>query len=181
MGNTCYANSVLQVLLRLPSVALWLHAHASHCEVRGQAPDTAETRCAACALWATRLQLGSGACPALVRHRAAVDQRFARRGQHDAAEFLQLLLGRMRTQELQAGRAVDWVGVQSDVARVTHVDRLFGFLEETRLECKVCRSRKSSHASANVLVFPVPPDDQESRSWTVTDLYFLWASPQLLD
>ena len=97
MGGTCYVSSVLQVLLRLPAVALWLQAHASHCEVRGQAPDSAEARCTACALWATRLQLGSGACPALVRYRAAVDQRFARRAQQDAAEFLQLLLGRMRT------------------------------------------------------------------------------------
>ena len=120
MGNACYANSVIQVLLRLPSVSLWLHAHASRCEVRRQGPDSAATRCTACALWATRLQLGSSACPALVRYRATVDPRFARRCQHDAAEFLQLLLGTMRTQELQAGRAVDWVGVQSDLARATH-------------------------------------------------------------
>ena len=176
MGDTCYANSVVQVLLRLPAIAAWLHAHASHCEVRRRSRDSAEARCTACDLWATRLQFGSGACPELVRQRVAVDQRFGRKIQHDAAEFLHLLLDRMRTQELQAGRAAEWVGVQSSVTQATHVDRLFGFVEETRLECKECRSRKSRCAAASVLVLPVPPQDQERHAWTVTDLYFLWAS-----
>ena len=30
-------------------------------------------------------------------------------------------------------------------------------------------------------MLPLPPEDQESRSWTVTDLYFLWASPESLE
>ena len=80
-GQTCYASCVVQVLLRVPAVAVWLHAHANQCD--GLSGDGSEARCGACALWATRLQLGSKAMPELVRHRGAIDTRFDERGQHD--------------------------------------------------------------------------------------------------
>ena len=32
LGQTCFANAMLQVLLRLPAVALWLSHHAGACE-----------------------------------------------------------------------------------------------------------------------------------------------------
>ena len=127
----------------------------------------------ACALWATRLQLGSAALPELVRHRGAVDSLFQKDCEHDAAHFVQRLLTRMRGCELQAERAVEWNGLLSDVRRATHVDRLFGFVEETRLQRKQCRSCRAQHACAHVLVLPVPPVDERSRPWTVTDLYYL--------
>ena len=177
-GGTCYVTAVVQVLLRVPAVALWLNAHAMHCEGNELLGDGSAVRCAACALWATRLQLGSAAVPELVRHRAVVGRRFEEHGQQDAAEFLYLLLKRMRSTELLAGRATEWRGVCSDDARATHVDRIFGYVEETRLLCKGCKSGKARYASANVLVLPVPPAEPQDRVWTVTDLYFLWAKPE---
>ena len=70
-------------------------------------------------------------------YRAVVAERFQEQVQQDAAEFFQLLLTRMRTVELQAGRATEWFGMSSvDQVRATHVDRLSGFVEETRLQCK---------------------------------------------
>ena len=120
--------------------------------------------CSVCALWATRLQLGSAVLPELVRHRAAVDMRFHGHEQQDAAEFLRLLLAHMRTVELQAGRSTQWHGVCSkDEAQVTHVDRLFGFVEETRLQCKRCKAGEARYRSAHVLVLPVPPADPQVR------------------
>ena len=159
-GETDYASCAVQVLLRVPAVALWLHAHAKHCESRSG--DSSEARCVACALWATRLQLGSKAVPTLVRHRGAVDRCFDERGQHDAAEFLKSLLARMRTTEWQAGRAAEWPGVATEEAWATHVDRLFGFVSESRLQCKACKSGRAFYASARVLVLPVPPPTRRS-------------------
>ena len=129
-------------------------------------------------LVATRLQLGSAVMPELVRHRGVVGRRFGEHGQQDAAEFVRLLFARMRATELQAGRATEWPGASSDDARATHVDRIFGFVEETRLLCKGCKSGKACYASAKVLVLPVPPAEPQDRVWTVTDLYFLWAKPE---
>ena len=177
-GNTCYASSVAQVLLRVPAVALWLHTHAAQCKGFDCSGSGQGVRCVACALWATRLQLGSAALPELVRHRRAVDEVFQKDSEHDAAEFMKRLLTRMRRCELEAERAVEWNGLQNEVRRATHVDRLFGFVEETRLQCKQCRSCRASYACAHVLVLPVPPVDERGRPWTVTDLYYLWAKPE---
>jgi ubiquitin C-terminal hydrolase len=177
-GQTCYASCVIQVLLRVPAVALWLRTHANH--RAGRSGDGADARCPVCVLWATRLQLGSKTMPELVRHRGAIDSRFDERGQHDAAEFLRLLLDRMRATEWHAGRATEWFGVGSEEAWVTHVDRLFCFVSESRLQCKVCKSGSARHAPARMLVLPVPPADPQVRFWTVTDLYYLWAKPEEL-
>ena len=62
-GDTSYVSSVVQVLLRVPAVALWLHTHAMHCGGWVSFGEGPGARCAACALWATRLQLGSAALP----------------------------------------------------------------------------------------------------------------------
>ena len=132
-GSTCYATAVAQVLLRVPAVAVWLHVHATQCEGIGRPGIDSASRCVSCALWATRLQLGSAALPELVRHRGEIDKIFEEGGQQDAAEFAQLILKRMRVGELQAERAAEWPLAASEVGRVTHVDRLFGFVQETRL------------------------------------------------
>ena len=179
-GSMCYASCVAQVLLRVPCVSLWLQAHVTQCEGFASTDGDAGERCAACSLWATRLQLGSAAVPELVRQRAAIDSRFAGQEQHDAAEFMQLLLMRLRGGEVRAGRATEWRVGQTAETQATHVDRLFGFVQETRRQCKQCASCSACYAPSNVLVLPVPPADERERPWTVTDLYFLWARPQEL-
>ena len=47
-------------------------------------------RCVCCV--GDALAVGSAAVPELVRQRAAIDSRFAGHEQHDAAEFMKLLL-----------------------------------------------------------------------------------------
>ena len=56
LGNTCFANAGMQVLLRLPAFAEWMNEHAKHC-AQG-------ARCVLCSLHATRLQLLAEECRA---------------------------------------------------------------------------------------------------------------------
>ena len=60
MGNTCFVNALLQVLLRVPTVAVWLQYHAAQCVVGAG--------CLACMVWRSRQALGKRppAAPALV-------------------------------------------------------------------------------------------------------------------
>ena len=168
-GNTCYLNSVLQILLRLPAMVYWLRAHRTHCSV----PDM---RCIACALWASRLQAGVWKLPELARQRATVGGAFAGEGQQDAAQFLEALLDTLRQGELVANRRVAWPNCQRDVPYATHIDRLFSFVEETRLRCTECKSIRSRFASSAFLKLPLPTAQQRVHAMTVTELYYRWAS-----
>ena len=59
-GSASFVGVTVQVLLRLPSVALWLSQHVLMCDL---------DRCFLCALWRSKASLGSGAgakAPALL-------------------------------------------------------------------------------------------------------------------
>ena len=59
LGNTCYVNSVAQVLFRTPAVAEWAQWH-----YEGVCPQR-ETSCVACAFFATYCQVQRGLCRGL--------------------------------------------------------------------------------------------------------------------
>ena len=164
-GNACYANSVCQVLLRLPAVARWLEAHGSHCQ--GQ-------RCAACRLRASGAQVGAGCTADIVRLRGLAGARFRDSRQHDAGEFLTGLLGEMRSRELGGDRSGPWPGVEIGVPMATHVDRVFGYVEEQRLRCAGCGAGRRVFSAGTVLSLPLP--EREDVSCSVNDLYCRYAA-----
>ena len=151
-GKTCFANAVLQVLLRLPAVAIWLSEHSAACELP-------QSNCLSCTLWASRVQLGrSRQIPALVQDLCRFLPAFADGRQHGAEDFLATLLDALRAQEVDAKRCAPWTRPPADLDIVTHVDRIFGFVEETRLRCTECQNsgHTSRYSSATVLQLPLP-------------------------
>ena len=140
LANTCYVNSVAQVLLRTPAMLEWMCRHnADGCPL-------ADAGCVLCALFRTYGQLlrgGAGAAvrrrPVLAERRAEVDKVFRDDNQHDVFEFFEAFMDRARAGEIKAGRRGPWHGVQLTEGFATHVERIFGFVQETRRRCKECR------------------------------------------
>lgn len=122
--------SWLQVLLRLPAVALWLQAHVGLCKAGAAVVEGAAAGhvCVACAVWAMRKRFGSHTY-ALEEVRPLMLQR-----EGDPASYVGALLTALRDCEVALGRC----GTLLVPEAVTHVDRLFRFWVETRLECVVC-------------------------------------------
>ena len=73
-----------------------------------------------------------------------------------------------RQQELEAERSGEWPGIRIEQPCSTHVDRLFGYVEEQRLLCAECRSGRCVNSSGSVLSLPLP--ESENASCTVNDL-----------
>jgi hypothetical protein len=120
--------------------------------------------CVLCALWDTRLQMGTSRLPSLVRVRELVGPAFRGAGGQDVVVFLRALLGRMGDEERGAepsrgapcpGR---WWNVQGLSDALTHVERLFGFVEELRRSCSVCGRCEGYVSLRRMLVLPVPSD-----------------------
>lgn len=181
LGNpeqrSCFANALVQVLLRLPAVALWLgQCHTGVCDA---APE-----CVACLLWRSREALGRrpAAVPMLV---AALDRlpllcRFGDGAQHDLEEFCCSLLAALRGVELAAGRFAEWHGFASGDGRAAHVDRLFGFVLEQRRRCLACGGAaevSTAYGGGLTLYLPVPEGTGCSRVWTATELYYAHSAP----
>ena len=162
--NTCFAASVVQVLLRVPAVIVWLEAHAQLCS-RGR------DECLTCALRETQGQLGvRGAEPFLCRQEAIarVSAFFADGQQHDACEFVLFLLEGLAQAEESAGRSGTWPGSQWGVA--SHVDRLFGFVEEMRRVCGECGSGEWRFSTDRILPLSLPAL-AEDGCWGPSELY----------
>ena len=168
-NNTCYALSLLQVLLRLPPVAIWLQWHYSRCD--------ANLTCVACRTWASRWQLGSDRTqPVLVTNIGLVSRRFADRSQQDADDFLGALLHAMRDREVLAGRSTPWLPGPD----ATHVDRLFGYVLETRRRCAACGHVRCTCERHFSLHLPPPPADEAARVYSVTELFYRAAAEELV-
>ena len=168
-GHGCFANALLQVLLRLPAVALWLSHHAGACD--------ALPCCLACTLWRSREAFGQrpAAVPALVvsfRDFPGLEL-FGDGSQHDVAEFCDCLLGALRDREVAAERFANWTGVGLGAKKVSHVERLFGFVLEQRSRCDACGDFAATvvrHDCDRLLRLPVPVFKERDRVWTTTEL-----------
>ena len=167
VGDTCFVNALLQVLLRLPAVAVWLQHHAGQCVVGAG--------CLACLVWRSRAALGKRppAAPALVATLSECVRllRFGDGEQHDLDELCTSLLDALRDDEVTAGRCTGWSGVASAGGRASHVDRLFGFVLEQRRRCVACGVAAATVAAQDsglVVHLPVPAQRDLGRVWTIT-------------
>ena len=77
---------------------------------------------------------------------------------------------RARGLEIDSGRYGLWGGVQLTVPAATHVERLFGFLRETRRRCTRCREGVRSWFSSE-RVLRVSPKEEPGGPLTVADMY----------
>ncbi|CAK0822041.1 unnamed protein product, partial [Prorocentrum cordatum] len=172
LGNTCYVNGVLQLLLRVPSVHEVLSRHG-----RDQCPRALLGEdCVVCLLRETlgqvmaALRRAGVRKPRLAQERAAVGERCGDDQQWDASEFFGHWFHRARqvrksgegSVELDAGRCVPWGDGWlhgQDGFQVTHWDRLFRY------------------GSAE-MVCVVPPEDR-GVSLTTSELYLRACGPEV--
>jgi len=159
-----------QVLIRTPAVAEWLEYHnAESCPQEG-------STCVACAMWLTRCQVfggfqgDEGKFSVLARRRRHVDEVFHGSEQHCVIEFFDKFCDRARIAEISAGRFGYWGGLQIENPKATHVDRIFGFVLETRRRCTVCQLVRSWFASERVL--RIEPAGVDGGPLTVAEMYY---------
>ena len=176
VGNTCYLNSVAQVLMRTPAMLEWAMRH----NARG-CPHARAT-CPLCALYQTYLQVRDGSClaprcvPVLAQRRSQVAPAFGGYDQHDAVEFFEAFLVKLRQQEIHVNRYGFWGGVQIDRAVATHADRIFGFVRETRRRCSRCAgSVRSWYSCEHVL--RLEPKIVEGGPMTIAEMYLQSCAP----
>ena len=171
--ESCFANSILQVLFRSAPVVSWLAEHTAEC-------TAAAGECLACLVAGSALDLRHP--PSQPRLVAEVRKgRFLpafERGQHDAAEFLQQLLDLLVAGELTSGRIGSWssgAGIQF----ATHVDRLFAGVVATLLQCAACSGPvRSRFEKSYSLLLPTPLADDVNRTFTATELSFMFAAEE---
>ena len=175
--ESCFANSILQVLLRIAPVASWLAQHNDEC-------SAARGECVACLLFGCTLDLRHP--PSQPRLVAAVREgrilsRFSS-GQHDAAEFLQELLGLLIDCEKAGQRVGSWRSGEGFEMVATHVDRLFAGVVATFLRCASCNGPiRMQFEACKSLLLPAPEADESNRVFTCTELYFMFAAQERLD
>ena len=171
-GNTSFVSSVAQVMLRIPSVAVFLASHVKLC--RREPRES----CVVCLLEKVQLELKMtgqelAKCKdhmpsSLLRN--ALNQDFAAESEHDAALCLQSFLHAAACEERRGERSAQG-NYESPVARcveVTHVERLFSFWEDQRVYCNCGTHNQSISAK---LMLELPLLDQGGEEVTTTDLY----------
>jgi len=171
VGNTCYVNSMAQVLMRVPAMVEWATQHvAENCPQE-------ESSCVLCALFRTYCQVlagfgrGAASVPVLAERRAQVHDVYRGAHQHDVVEFFEHFLDRARSVEIAAGRCGAWGGLQMDRPVATHVERIFGFVRETRRRCLQCRGNVRSWYSSEC-VLRLSPEEVPGGPMTVSEMYF---------
>jgi hypothetical protein len=181
LGNTCFANAGMQVLLRLPAFAEWLNEHAKCC-AQGAG-------CVLCSLHGTRLQLLAEDCraplPIMAQRLGLLDSAvlgsLADGQQQCAVEFVDRLLVRIRSDERDAGRFGQWGDVQIDERIATHTERIFGFVRETRRRCTVCARAVTRAWYESDRVWRVTPELAGQDGITTSELYLRSCKPQKVD
>ena len=107
--------------------------------------------------------------PVLAQRRGEISAVFNGGDQHDVFEFLEQLFQSARATEIAAGRYGLWGHVQGSDGAATHVERLFGFVRETRRRCTVCRGSVRAWFSSEK-VLRVTPTVAAGGCNTLSDL-----------
>ena len=96
-------------------------------------------------------------------------QCFGDRRQHDAVEFFEKFFDAARAVEMEAGRYSFWGGVQIGAPQVTHADRVFRFIVETRRRCKGCQNVRAWYAAESVL--QLQAQEVNGGALTISEMY----------
>lgn len=160
-------------MMRTPAMLEWATRHAADgCPHLLENPSS----CPMCALFLTHTQVlggfgqGRASIPAVYRNRNYLSGDFAV-GQHDAFEYLEKFFDRAHDVECAAGRYAFWGGVQLVAPAATHLDRIFGFVRETRRRCRQCRGVVRSWF-ARERVLRLQPKVVPGGSMTVAEMYY---------
>ena len=185
--SSCYVNSIVQVLLRVPGVVEWLRWHASHsCGLRDAG---LEQECVPCLLNRTLRRLDEQSSAKfradLAVYRRAVHADYDNREQQGACEFLMAMLTRVASQEVGECRVAPWNdGVDARGDQVvrgdtngTHVDRLFGLVTERKARCSVC-NRVSEPYFVRERHVSVVADSVDGGPLTVSEMILRECGPQ---
>ena len=146
----------------------WMKFHFDNCSNHGS--------CVMCALFSTFLQMWDGTIcrdsvvPVLAGQRRQVSMDFAG-GQQDAVEFFERFMQRVREGEERGSRCAPWYGVDG-MRNVTHVERVFGFLMETRRKCTVCTSGGVKVKRSCETFLRLSEHTMEGGPMTLTELYY---------
>ena len=178
IGNTCFANACIQLLMRIPALVEWMNEHSKNC--------VQHARCALCSLHDTRLQVLVEARhaprPVLAERLALLDQplleSLANSRQHDAVEFVDRFLNQIRGVERQAARAGAWSRVEIDDPVATQGERIFGFVRETRRRCTRCSEGVVRSWYGYDRVLRIAPDVVGDKAITTSELYYASCGPQ---
>jgi hypothetical protein len=119
--------------------------------------------------------------PELVYRRRHVHQMFNNYDQHDVVEFAEHFLQAARRAELGAFRCGRWDHVTlPDAWRVaTHVDRLFGFVDEQRSQCSCCGHAQRRFTAGMIVKLGLPADRNVASG--VSDLYLAGCAAETRD
>ena len=156
----------VQCLHRLLPFALWLGRHAELCgDVQTESPE-----CIVCALQRCKQDFGKNLSQTLLLPRFSLGYtvKSGNYSQRDPVEYLVRLLEQLRAREVTLGHVCDLSQCRG-AESVSHVDRLFRFLVERRLECLSCK-RKSVVFEAS-WYWRVSVSGFEASEATVQELY----------
>jgi hypothetical protein len=161
---------LLQVLLRLPVMQAWISMHADHC--------TSSRGCAICWLRVVHEMMGSSKG----RRNVTVDwlpEGVDRRDVQDVRMVLEKMFAAWSKTEVDAGRMGEMPVPASSSVVVSHVDRLFGWLRQTRARCERCSlsSERCTLPASWVVTLPVKSSIEGTCS--VTDLYIEHCLPEI--
>ena len=92
------------------------------------------------------------------------------------SKFFEAFIDRASAGEIEAGMRGPWEGVQLTYRVATHVERIFGFVQETRRRCKECRGPVLSCFSSEC-VLRVLPTEMPGGPLTVAEMYFASCAP----
>ena len=153
---------LLQVILRLPHMHAWIEMHAEHCRN--------SSGCALCWLSTVQKALGDHI------NRRSVQVFFLPEGvgPHDVQDMkavFESFLDVLSKSEVNAGRFGEMPVPALSSAVVTHVDRLFGWFQQTRMRCSVCGSEAEQTMLSKSRILTLPLKSNDRRACTVTDLY----------
>jgi hypothetical protein len=156
--NAC----LLQVLLRLPVILSWLQMHAEHCaNSRG---------CALCWLKVVRDAVARKVGQRNL-HVRVLPASADRLDVQDMAAILTRLFDAWGKGEVAADRSGEVVIAAGQIESVTHVERLFGWIEQTRMRCEECGESCQQRKLCRSGILSLPVKISAGRACTVTELY----------
>ena len=153
---------LLQVILRLPHMHSWIAMHAEHC--RGS------RGCALCWLSTVRRALGDHVNRRYVQV-GFLPEDVKREDVQDMKVVFEKILCSLSESEIESGRFGEMPVPDLASVVVTHVDRIFGWFQQTRVRCKVCGLQGESTVLSKSKILTLPLKSVDLKHCTVTDLY----------